>query len=227
MANLSGTYNFQPDLGSLAIVALSRCGIKRTEITPEHMQNAYMETNLLQADWGADGITLWSVELISVPLVAGTQTYSIPQNVVTILDMYINNGYNNRLLFPFSRTDFASLGNPTQPGFPTSFWQDRLLSQTFTLWPNPDNNSTYTISYYAYTQLEDATFKQGGQIAVPFWWLDAVVAGLAYRLSRHHAPALEAVRKTDAQEAYMRASKQAENVPIYITPGLSSYFINY
>jgi hypothetical protein len=220
----SGTSLYNPSIGSLALNAFSRCQIKRTELTAEHMENARNETNLMQADWVADGVTIWTVELVSLPLVQGTATYSIPSNVVMILDLYINNGSSNRLIFPFSRSDYASLANPAQQGFPSSFWQDRTIAQTFTLWPVPDAAATYTASYYAYTQIQDAVMAQGGNAAVPYWWLDAWTAGLAHRLSRHHAPALEAVRKADAIEAYGRAAKQFENVPLVISCGLSGYF---
>lgn len=175
-----------------------------------------MEMNFLQADWGTDGITFWTVELVSQPLTQGLATYSVPARAITVLDVYINNGSSNRLIFPFSRTDFASLANPQQQGFPTSFWQDRLLAQTITLWPVPDGAATYTMDFYIYTQIQDAVPAQGGNAAIPYYWLDAYTADLAHRLSRHYAPQLEDKRKADKIEAYAKASKQVENVPIMI-----------
>lgn len=223
MAN-SGTYNFNPSIGSLALTAFSRCQIRRTELTSQHMENSYMETNLLQADWAADGIIWWTVELITIPLIVGQSTYNVADHVISVLDVYINNGSSNRLIWPFSRTEYASLADPTEQGFPTVFWYDRLLNPTLTLWPVPDNNATYTMSYYAYTQIQDAVAAQGGNAAIPYWWLDAYVADLAHRLSRHHAPALEQQRKVDKDEAYRKACKQVEPSDMYISPGLSGYF---
>jgi hypothetical protein len=220
----SGQYLFNPSLGSLALAAYRRIGIARTSLSAEHMEDAYNETNLLQSSWGADGITFWTVILVSQPLTQGQPTWFVPTNAITVLDVYINNGSSNRLLFPFSRTDYASLAVPTQQGFPTSFWHDRTIQSTLTLWPVPDGNATYTMNYYIYTQLQDANLPQGGNANVPYFWLDAYVAELAHRLSRIHAPALEAARKVDRDEAYNRASKQAEIVPMFITPGLQGYF---
>jgi hypothetical protein len=220
----SGTFTFNPALGTLSLLAFSRCGIKRTEVQPEHMQNAFLETNLMQSGWGADGITFFTVQLETTPLLPGQQQVIIPTNAITVLDVYINNGTSNRLLFPFSRTDFASLAVPQQQAPPTSFWLNRGLTQVINLWPAPDNAASYTLNYYIYTQPQDATFSQGGQAAVPYYWFDAFVADLAHRLSRHHAQPLEAARKLDAKEAYDRACKQVEAVPFYITPGLSGYY---
>ena len=224
----SNTYNFNPIVGSLALNAFSRCGVKRTEVLAQHMEDAYLECNLMQADWGADGITWWTVELVVQPLTPAAATYAVPTNVVSVLDVYIspNNGQSgqNRLILPFSRTDYASLANPAQEGFPTSFWWNRTIPSTITLWPVPDNNTTYVMSYYAYTQNQDAVLRQGGNAAVPYFWLNAYIADLAHRLSRIYAPALEQQRKVDRDEAYMRANKQVENAPLYVSPGLAGYF---
>lgn len=223
MAN-SGTYNFSPPLGQMALLAFARCGVRRTAILAEHMENAWLEMNALQSDWSTDSVTWWSVELIQQPLTVGQATYSVPANVVSILDVYISNGSSNRLIFPFSRTDYASLAEPTEQGFPTVFWFERNLSQSITLWPTPDGNATYTMGYYAYTQMQDATVRQGGSAAIPYWWINAYIADLAHRLSRIYAPTLEAVRKVDKDEAYARADRQVEPSAIYISPGLSGYF---
>lgn len=223
MAN-SGTYTFNPPLGQLTLNAFARCGVRRTELLPAHMEDAWMESNLLQAAWAADGITWWSVDLITQALTQGTATYDVPANVITVLDLYISNGSSNRLIFPFSRTDFASLATPTQQGFPTTFWFDRALSPTITLWPVPDGSATYTMSYYVYRQTQDATIRQGGNAAIPYFWLDAYVADLAHRLSRIYAPALEQQRKMDRDTAYQLACDQVEPSAMYITPGLSGYF---
>lgn len=197
-------------------------------LTAQHMEDAYLECNLLQSDWSADGIVWWTVLRVDQPLTAGQPTYALPTNTVSVLDVYISpngvNGGSNRLILPFSRTDYASLATPNQLGFPTSFWYDRALAPTLTLWPVPDNANNYVMSYYIYTQPEDAVLRGGGQAAIPYWWLNAYTADLAHRLSRHYATQLEPQRKADRDEAYQRASKQVEPSYMYVTPGLAGYF---
>ena len=111
-----------------------------------------------------------------------------------------------------------------QQGFPTSFWWDRVIPSTLTLWPVPDGSATYTLTYYYYSQIQDANLRQGGNAQVPYFWLNAYTADLAHRLARIYAPALEAARKADRDEAYMRANKQTEMAPFYISPGLAGYY---
>jgi hypothetical protein len=226
VANLSGTYLFQPDIGSLALSALARCGVHRTAVLPQHMQDAYLESNYMQGAWQNDGLTLWTVDTQTITLIQGTATYSVPANTIMILDLYITiSSNNNRLIYPFSRTDFASLSNPQEQGIPTSFWFDRLESPSITFWPVPDSSGPFTCTYYRYRQIQDANIKQGGNAEIPFIWLDAFVAGLAHRLSRIYAPALEQQRKVDYDIAYALVCKQdVENVPLFLTPGLQGYY---
>ena len=131
----------------------------------------------------------------------------------------------NRFITPFSRTDYASLSYPTQQGFPTSYWFDRLISPTITLWPVPDGNATYALNYWAYIQIQDATFAGGYQPQIPYLATDAFAAGLAHRLSRHFAPSLEQIREADYNKAWAKFSRQyVENVPFFITPAISDYY---
>jgi hypothetical protein len=227
MTGTSGTYSFNPPIGSLAQSALARCGVHRTAITSQHMDDAYLESNYMQKAWSNDGLTLWTVDLQTISLIQGTATYSVPAETVMILDLYITvSNNNNRLIYPFSRTDYASLANPQTQGVPTSFWFDRLeTSPTVTFWPVPDGGGPYTASYYRYREIQDANIPQGGNVEVPELWLDVFVAGLAHRLSRIYAPTLEAQRKADYDIAYELAAKQnTENVPLFFNPALQGYF---
>ncbi len=223
----SGTTSFAPSIGDLALNAFSRIQIKPAALTQEHMFQLRMEGNLLQAEWSNDGITLWTVDLQTVALTQGTATYTVPASTVMILDAYISTSSPaiNRYISPISRTDYASLANPTQQGYPTSYWYDRLNAQTITLWPVPDGGGPYTLSYYRYRQIDDATPAGGLTPEVPYLALDAWAAGLSHRLSRHFAPALEQARFADYNVAYGKFSKQyVENVPLYINVGLSGYY---
>ena len=70
----SGTYTFNPSLGEIVLNAYARCGVRRTAIMQEHMTDARFETNLMLSSWANQGVNLWEVVLISVPLVQGQTT---------------------------------------------------------------------------------------------------------------------------------------------------------
>ena len=226
----SGTYTFNPSLGEIVLNAYARCGVRRTAIMQEHMTDARFETNLMLSSWANQGVNLWEVVLISVPLVQSQTTYTVPAKVVMILDAVIqqNTGTSSqfdRVIMPISRTEYSQTPNKLQQAPPTVFWFDRLINPTVTLWPVPDQTSTYTLNYYAVTQIQDAELTDAQTVDIPYRWLDALAAGLAARLAAIYAPDRMQMLEAKAQQAYtIAATQDTENVPLYIMPGLSNYF---
>jgi len=195
------------------------------------MQDGALELNYLLSSWSnASGPNLWTVDLVTVPLVQGQATYTVDPSTIMMLDAFLQFSTDpqiSRLIFPISRTDYASYPNKTQQGPPTVFWFDRLLSPTFTLWPVPDSSTSYALNYYRWYQNQDANMPAGETPAVPYRFIDAMVAGLAHRLARIYAPQLEQQRGVDADKAWaLAATNDVENVPLSIMPGLTGYWYN-
>ena len=188
------------------------------------MSDAVAETNFMLSSWSNMAPNLWTVDLVTQALTAGTATYNVDAKTVMILDAYITVSDQDRLIFPISRTEYASFPNKTDQGVPSIFWFDRILSPTITLWLVPDD-STVTLQYYRCTQNQDANLQSGETPAVPYRFIDAMVAGLAHRLARIYAPQMEQQRKQDAMEALALAQiADVENVPLSIQPGLQGYW---
>lgn len=226
----SGTYAFNPALGELTIYAFNLCGLRGTSLLQEHMQSARMASNMLLSRWANQGVNLWKVDLVTVPLVTGQATYAVDSNTVTMLDAYVTNdmtGENiDRIIMPVSRTEYASYPNKEQQGFPTVFWFDRLLSPTVTLWPVPNvDNGPSTLSYYRVTQIQDSNLTSAQTVDIPYLWMEAFAYGLATRLSQIWAPDKLALLKPFADEAYAIAAEQnVETSSQYISPMISGYF---
>ena len=225
----SGTFSFNPSMGELTMLAFARCGVRRTAIVQEHLQDARLEANLLLSEFANKGPNLWSVSLETTTLTAGTATYNVPAETVMILDAYIrttSSGTNtDRIITPISRTEYASYPNKAQQGIPTVFWFDRQTTPTVTLWQVPDASTTYTLEYYVYTQIQDAAYANGLNLDLPYRFLDAFVSGLAARMAVIYAPDKVALLQGLADKAWNTAAAQdTENVPVYVTPSLSGYF---
>jgi hypothetical protein len=225
----SGTYAFGPSVGNLVIAAYERVQIRAPSLRQEHFLTARNELNFLFAEFSNKQVNLWKIELISITLVDGTATYDVPARVVMILDAYLrlNSGDSDQTdtyITPVSRTDYASYAAKLTEGVPTVYWFNRIISPTLTTYPVV-NSSDYLLNYYACVQVQDAALTGGETPDVPYLWTDALVAGLAYRLARTYAPALEAIRKADAKEAWdVAATQNVENVPIVLAPGISRYY---
>ncbi len=224
----SNSYNFSLSNADIVASAYALLQIRRPSLLAEHMVDGRTQLNLLLSSWSNLQVNLFNVDLVSVPLIAGTATYSVDPSTIMILDAYITfNGspQSNRLIFPISRTEYASYANPTASGTPSVFWFDRVLSPTITLWLVPDQTSQYTLNYYRCYQNQDANLPSGETPAVPYRWLDAMVTGLAARLAKIYAPALEDKRDADAQKAWnIAATQDTENVAMNIIPGLQGFY---
>jgi hypothetical protein len=184
---------------------------------------------MMLATWSNQGVNLWAVDLVTTPVVQGTATYAVDANTVMILDAYMvttGGGSNiDRIIMPVSRTEYASYPNKAQQGFPTSFWFDRLISPTVTLWPVPDGTSTSTLKYYRVRRLQDSEFSSGQTVEIPYLWLEAFADGLAYRLAKVWNPQIAQGLKAVADETYKIAADQnIETAQQYISPQLAGYY---
>lgn len=223
----SGTYNFAPSTGEIGLTAFGRVGIRRTAITASHMAELRNAANFLLSEWSNQVPNLWEVGLISTALTSGTATYSVTDQTVMILDMYISYGTpsTDRLIMPISRSEYAAYPDKTVESIPTVFWFNRLISPTFTLWPVPDDTYTYTANYYSVRQTQDANLSNAETPEIPYRMLEAFTAGLAWKLSEIYAPQLEEKMFARYGRAWgIAASQDTENVPVYISPGIGGYF---
>jgi len=222
----SGTYAFNPGLGEIVLYAYMNLGIRPTSLLQEHMDSARMATNMMLSRWANQGVNLWAVDLVTTPLIEGQSTYAVEGNTVMILDAYTTTDQGiDRVIMPISRTEYASYPNKAQQGFPTSFWYDRLISPTITLWPVPDGTSATILKYYRVRQIQDSNLRNNENVEIPYLWLEAFADGLTYRLARIWNPQLAVPLKGQADESYMIASNQnVENVGMYISPMIGGYF---
>ena len=222
----SGTYTFNPSPGELTLYAFQLIGIRPTALLQEHMDSARTAMKMMLANWSNRGVNLWQVTQVTMPLVAGTPTYSVDPATVVILDAYIQSGNPaiDRVITPISRTEYSSYPNKAQEGFPTSFWFDRTLAPTVTLWPVPDGSQS-SLVYYAVLRIQDANMNGVEQVDIPPLWLEAFAYGLAARLALIWSPEKAAVFKPLADEAYeVAATQNVETAQQYISPQISGYW---
>lgn len=227
MPTYSTTFDFFPSTGEIGLTAFGRIGIKRPAVTASHMAELRNAANFLLSEWSNQTPNLWEVGLISTALTAGTASYTVTSQTVMILDMYISYGTpsTDRLIFPISRSEYAAYPDKTTQGTPTVFWFDRLIAPTFTLWPVPDSAFTYTANYYSVRQTYDANLGSAQNPEIPYRFLEAFTAGIAWKLSEIYAPQLTAEKFAMYDRAWkIAATQDVENVAMYITPGIGGYF---
>jgi len=229
LGGTSGTFNFNPSASSLILHAFSRCGIRGPQVQAQHILDARNALNFIQADWANDQVNLWTVELITVPLVYGQAQYAVPSNVILILDAYLERNAGSAVpidtyMYPISRTEWAAYPDKVSPGTPTVYWFDRLLSPNVTIW-QPPVNATWTFNYYACRQIQDVSVANAGQVEIPYAYLKALSDALSVELAIMYAPERVAMLQPIAAQSYARAKEMgSERAPLYFTPGLSGYY---
>jgi len=183
----SGTTAFNMDLTELVEEAFERVGAELR--TGYDLRTARRSLNLLFADWANRGINMWTFEQGTIPLVAGQATYDLPADTVDLMEHVIRTGAGSAStqadlnITRISVSTYATIPNKLQQARPIQVWIERLQSAPrITVWPVPDNTTTYTFVYWRLKRIDDAG-NGVNTMDVPFRFLNAMVAGLAYYLA--------------------------------------------
>ncbi len=226
----SGTYAFSPANADLVTYAFSLCGIRRTEILQEHLVNANMAMNVMLQAWGNETPNLWTVDEVVQTLVPGVRTYNVDPKTIMVLDAFVrwtndSGSVADRIIWPVSRTEYASYPNKGLEGAPTTFWFDRQLAPTITLWPVPNGEGVYELRYYRCVQIQDAAMSGAQTLDIPLLWMEAFAYGLASRMALIYMPDKHVMLDVLAERSWTRAATQnVENVPLFIGPQLGGYY---
>ena len=226
----TGTYAFSPAASNLTLSAFGRIGIRRTEITAQHMADADTEANLLQVEMASRVPNLWKVELYTVTMVEGTAEYTLPTRLVGIRDAFIRTTSGgtstDRVVWPLSTAEWDAQPNKSLEAPPQSYWINKTMAPTVTMWPVPDGSATYTLYLRMMTQIQDVSLKSGATLDVPYRWIEVFVAGLAYRLSKYYAQPIEDKREKDYEKAWANAAMEdvEDNTSVYVSPAFGGYY---
>jgi len=183
---------FNLNLNDLIEEAFERAGAEVR--TGYEFRTARRSLNLMFAEWANRGINLWTVEQGTVALIAGQATYNLPVDTVDLLEQVIRTNagtatQSDIVISRISVSTYASLPNKTTTGRPIQIYVDRLSgatsslavvqNPTFTTWPVTNVSNTYQLIYWRLRRMLDAGTGVNTQ-DVPFRFLPAMVAGLAY-----------------------------------------------
>ena len=212
------------------MTAFGRIGIRRPEITAQHMADAENEANLVQVKLANLQPNLFTDELYTQTLTEGTETYTLPARMIAIMAAYMTTTSagvsTDRIIWPYSTFEYSAIPDKTQEGVVTSYWYNRINPPEVKLWPVPDGNATYVLKLRICRQIQDVTIPGGVTLELPYRWLDVFVADLAYRLARIYAQDKEAMRKVDSKDAWDNAAfEDQEAVPTYVSAiGMGGYW---
>lgn len=182
----SGVANFNLDLTEIVEEAFERVGGEMR--TGYDLRTARRSLNLMFADWANRGINMWTFEQGSIPLVAGTATYELPEDTVDLLEHVIRTGAGSAstqadlTITRISVSTYATIPNKLQQARPIQVWIERLNTPRITVWPVPDDSQPYTFVYWRLKRIQNAG-EGVNTMDMPFRFIPCMVAGLAYYLA--------------------------------------------
>lgn len=225
----TGTSTFNLDVSELVEEAYERCGAELR--SGYNMKTARRSLNLITIEWANQGINMWTIEEGSLPVYTGTVSYDLPVNTVDLLDHVIRTGtgtgQTDLNITRISESTYSTIPNKLATGRPIQVWVNRRSGATYpdgittivkapqiNIWPSPDQGSLatpyYTFVYWRMRRIQDAGNGINTQ-DIPFRFLNALVAGLAYYLSIK-IPGVDPNRitmlKQDYQEQFTLAAQE-------------------
>lgn len=220
----SGTASWTPDITEIIEEAFERCGLELR--TGYDIKTARRSLNLIAQEWANKGINMWTIEEGTQVLTQGQATYPLPNDTVDLLEHVIRTNTDSQNqdinISRISVSVYATIPNKNQQGRPVQIYIKRLETPEFTVWPVPDGAYTYVLKYWRLRRIQDAGNTGNLTYDVPFRFVPALIAALAYNIALKRAdvdPNRVTMLKVLAEEAYQTAADEdREKAPQRFVP---------
>jgi hypothetical protein len=159
----SGTYTFtvtRDDTINSALRIIKAQG-DRDVAVGSRLANAAAALNIMVKSWVMEGLPLWAVLDVAVPMVVGQAQYSLgpgtsTQRPLRILDAYLRDASGNDVsLQVTSRYDWDTLGQKSSPGIPNQIFYDPQLNNGIVTVYNVPSDATHTMHLVIQRQFQD------------------------------------------------------------------------
>jgi len=177
-----------PDIPEIFQEAFERAGLDMK--TGYDLKTIRRSFNILTAEWQNRGLNLWTIAEGTQALTSGTSTYTLPTDTVDLLEHTIRTGTGTSQvdtnMARISVSTFAQISSKNTQGKPTQIFIQRLSgSVTATLYPVPDSQDTYTLSYFRVVGIDGISSGIEGTTTsfIPPRFVPCLVSGLAYYIA--------------------------------------------
>lgn len=222
----SGTATFNLDLAEIVEEAFERCGGEAR--TGYDFRTARRSLNLLLMEWANQGVNMWTVEEMSIPLINGVKTYDLPVDTVDVMDAVIRHGtgtgQSDLNLARVSFSTYATMPNKNISGRPSLMQIDRTTVPRITLWPIPQYAAPLTLVYWRMRRIQDAA-DGVNTMDMPFRFLPALIAGLAHKLAMklpEALPRLQILQSQYLETWELATGEDRERATLRLVPRITS-----
>jgi hypothetical protein len=223
----SGAADFNLELIDIIEEAGERCGVEIR--SGNQVRTARRSLNLLLIEWANRGLNLWTLEKHEITLTPGQSTYVLPSDTVDLLESVLRTGTGSSqtdiTLNRISASVYTTIPNKTSQSRPYQLWVDRQVVPQVVLWPVPDASVPYTLVTWRLRRLQNAGKSGETTQDIPFRFLPALIAGLAYHMAMKFPEGLPRMTalKMQYDEAWGLASDEdREKSPTRLVPRICS-----
>jgi hypothetical protein len=225
----SGLTTFNPDIAEILEEAYERVGVEIR--TGYQFRTARRSLNYLLASWANRGLNLWTIDSGEIPLLVGVGTYDLPEDTIDLIETVVRQNQGSQAnqvdlqIARISISTYATIPNKLAQGRPIQLFVDRQSPiPTAKIWPLP-NTTGYTLVYWRLRRMQDAGNTGANTLDIPFRFLEAMTAGLAYQLA-NKTPEAEAkipMLKQLYEEAFeLAADEDRQRVAVRFVPRIGS-----
>lgn len=190
---VSSTTNFNLTSDQLVAAAMRKLAVIGDGQSPSATQltNGTQALNAMLKGFTTKGMPLWVISETSItPTASATYTMGVGQTInipapLKVTQVLRRTSSTSVPLTVKSHYDYNLLSNFTNPGVPTSYWYEPL-NQTGVLhvWPLPDTATIASSTLVVVYQRPFFDMVSGADtLDFPPYWHEAVIYGLAHRLS--------------------------------------------
>jgi hypothetical protein len=206
-----------PELSELFEEAYERAGLEMR--SGYDLKTARRSLNIMTLEWQNRGLNLFTIEAGTLPLVAGTATYTLPSDTIDLIEHQLRTGSGTSQLDAYiermSVSTYAQQGNKNTQGRPSQVYVQRNATDVkVTLWPVPDSATTYELFYYRLKGIDGLSSGVGGATtSIPPRFVPALVSGLAYYIAMKKPGVAERVvpLKQEYEEQFRMAADQDQD----------------
>lgn len=213
----SGTVAWTLKRDAIINAALRKISVLSGGSSPETFEvtNAAEALNAMCKGFAADGMPIWAIRSYSFTPTINLATYTIGtgQTLDTLVPLKIiqaerisTSGAANVPMNVMNNYDYNLLPVNASAATPvTLYYQPLTSSGVINLWPKPDNSTT-TITIHYQRPFEDIN-NNTDDIDVPPYWMEALIYGLAWRLSPEYGTPIQdrAVLAKEAEYFHQQA----------------------
>lgn len=222
----SGTYTFGTDTEAVDVVteAFERVGKEPSTISAQQLEAANRSLMFMFSDWVNQGPNLFEIYQLTVPLVSGTQSYTLPVNTIYVTDGFtrqtLNGTVTDLVVAGISRTEYWSIPNKAQDSSrPNQFYLQRTITPIVYIYPvlQANDNTGCELRLNIMRMIQDVG-NFANTLDAPQRAFDAIASGLAKRLATKYAPDRLTFLDGQAIDSYNRfIGEDRERVPLSIS----------